>query len=173
MVEIKTLINEEELHKRVEEIAEQIEKEYEGKEITLICILKGSVFFTVDLAKKINGDVKLEFIRVSSYGEGTESTGEIKMKLDLKDSIKGKDVIVVEDIIDTGRTLSYLIEYLKMKKPNSVKLCALLDKPERRVKKNVKVDYTGFQIPDKFVVGYGLDWDERYRNLPYIGYIEQ
>ena len=95
------------------------------------------------------------------------------MKLDLKDSIKGKDVIVVEDIIDTGRTLSYLIEYLKMKKPNSVKLCASLDKPERRVKKNVKVDYTGFQIPDKFVVGYGLDWDEKYRNLPYIGYIEQ
>ena len=173
MVEIKTLINEEELHTRVNEIAKQIEKEYEGKEITLICILKGSVFFTVDLAKGINGDVKLEFIRVSSYGEGTESTGEIKMKLDLKDSIKGKDVIVVEDIIDTGRTLSYLIEYLKMKKPNSVKLCALLDKPERRVKKNVKVDYTGFQIPDKFVVGYGLDWDEKYRNLPYIGYIEQ
>lgn len=94
------------------------------------------------------------------------------MKLDLKDSIQGKDVIVVEDIIDTGRTLSYLIEYLKMKKPKSVKLCTLLDKPERRVKKNVKVDYTGFQIPDKFVVGYGLDWDERYRNLPYIGYIE-
>ena len=172
MVEIKTLINEEELHTRVNEIAKQIEKEYEGKEITLICILKGSVFFTVDLAKSINGDVKLEFIRVSSYGEGTESPGEIKMKLDLKDSIKGKDVIVVEDIIDTGRTLSYLIEYLKMKKPNSVKLCALLDKPERRVKKNVKVDYTGFQIPDKFVVGYGLDWDEKYRNLPYIGYIE-
>ena len=173
MVEIKTLINEEELHTRVNEIAKQIEKEYEGKEITLICILKGSVFFTVDLAKSINGDVKLEFIRVSSYGEGTESTGEIKMKLDLKDSIKGKDVIVIEDIIDTGRTLSYLIEYLKMKKPNSVKLCALLDKPERRVKKNVKVDYTGFQIPDKFVIGYGLDWDEKYRNLPYIGYIEQ
>ena len=95
-----------------------LEKDYEGKEITLICILKGSVFFTVDLAKRINGDVKLEFIRVSSYGEGTESTGEIKMKLDLKDSIQGKDVIVVEDIIDTGRTLSYLIEYLKMKKPN-------------------------------------------------------
>ena len=173
MVEIKTLINEEELHTRVNEIAKQIEKEYEGKDTTLICILKGSVFFTVDLAKSINGDVKLEFIRVSSYGEGTESTGEIKMKLDLKDSIKGKDVIVVEDIIDTGRTLSYLIEYLKMKKPNSVKLCALLDKPERRVKKNGKVDYTGFQIPDKFVIGYGLDWDEKYRNLPYIGYIEQ
>ena len=172
MVQVKTLIDEEKLHARIKEISKQIEKEYKGKEITLICILKGSVFFTVELAKNIEGDVKLEFIRVSSYGEGTESTGEIKMKLDLKDSIKGKDVIVIEDIIDTGRTLSYLIEYLKMKKPNSVKLCALLDKPDRRVKKEVKVDYIGFQIPDKFVVGYGLDWDEKYRNLPYIGYIE-
>ena len=173
MVEIKTLIDEEKLHNRIDEIAKQIEGEYKDKELTLICILKGSVFFTVDLAKRINGDVRLEFIRVSSYGEGTESTGEIKMKLDLKDSIQGKDIIVVEDIIDTGRTLSYLIEYLKMKKPNSVKLCALLDKPDRRVMKDVKVDYTGFEIPDKFVVGYGLDWDEKYRNLPYIGYIEQ
>lgn len=173
MEEIKILIDEEKLHKRVDEIAKQIEDEYKGKEIIFICILKGSIFFTVDLAKKINGDVKLEFIRVSSYDEGTESSGEIKMKLDLKDSIQGKDVIVIEDIIDTGRTLSYLIEYLKMKKPNSLKLCALLDKPERRVKKDVKVDYTGFQIPDKFVVGYGLDVAEKYRNLPYIGYIEQ
>lgn len=172
MRELKTLINEEMLHKRIDEIAKQIEEEYKDKEITLICILKGSVFFTVDLAKKIKGNVKLEFIRVSSYGEGTESTGEIKMKLDLKDSIQGKDVIVVEDIIDTGRTLSYLIEYLKMKKPNSVKLCALLDKPERRIK-DVKVDYTGFQIPDKFVIGYGLDCNEEYRNLPYIAYIEE
>ena len=108
MVEIKTLIDEEKLHNRIDEIAKQIEEEYKGKELTLICILKGSVFFTVDLAKRINGDVRLEFIRVSSYGEGTESTGEIKMKLDLKDSIQGKDIIVVEDIIDTGRTLSYL-----------------------------------------------------------------
>ena len=171
MEEIKVLIDEEKLEKRVQEIATQIEEEYKGKELTLICILKGSIFFTVDLAKKINGDVRLEFIRVSSYNEGTESSGEIKMKLDLKDSIQGKDVIVIEDIIDTGRTLSYLIEYLKMKKPNSVKLCALLDKPDRRVV-DVKVDYTGFQIPDKFVIGYGLDWDEKYRNLPYIGYIE-
>lgn len=173
MDKIKVLIDEEKLNKRIDEIAADIEKEYAGKEITLICILKGSVFFTVDLARRINGDVKLEFIRVSSYNDGTESSGEIKMKLDLKDSIKGKDVIVIEDIIDTGRTLSYLIEYLKMKKPNSVKLCALLDKPERRVKKNVKVDYTGFEIPDKFVVGYGLDFDEKYRNLPYVGYIEE
>ena len=173
MVQIKTLIDEEKLHARIKEIAKQIEKEYAGREITLICILKGSVFFTVELAKNIEGNVKLEFIRVSSYNEGTQSTGEIKMKLDLKDSIQGKDVIVIEDIIDTGRTLNYLIDYLKMKQPNSVKLCALLDKPSRRVVKEVKVDYTGFEIPDKFVVGYGLDWDENYRNLPYIGYIEQ
>ncbi len=171
MGEIKTLIDEEKLQNRINEIAKQIEGEYKGKEITLICILKGSVFFTVELAKRIKGDVKLEFIRVSSYNDGTESSGEIKMKLDLKDSIKGKDVIVIEDIIDTGRTLSYLIEYLKMKRPNSVKLCALLDKPDRRTV-YVKVDYTGFQIPDKFVVGYGLDFDEKYRNLPYVGYIE-
>ncbi len=171
MVEIKTLIDEEKLHKRVDEIAKQIEKEYKGKEIIFVCILKGSIFFTVDLARRIKENVKLEFIRVSSYRDGTESTGEINMKLDLKDSIQGKDVIVIEDIIDTGRTLSYLIKYLKMKKPNSVKLCALLDKPDRRVV-DVKVDYTGFQIPDKFIVGYGLDWDEKYRNLPYIGYIE-
>lgn len=172
MVEIKTLIDEQKLHQRINEIANEIQEEYKGKEITFICILKGSVFFTMDLAKRIDGDVRLEFIRVSSYGEGTESSGEIKMKLDLKDSIQGKDVIVIEDIIDTGRTLSYLIEYLKMKKPNSVKLCALLDKPDRRVI-DVNVDYTGFQIPDKFVVGYGLDWDEKYRNLPYIGYVEE
>jgi hypoxanthine phosphoribosyltransferase len=171
MGEIKVLIDEKKLQERIQEIAKQMEDEYKGKELTLICILKGSIFFTVDLAKNINGDVKLEFIRVSSYNDGTESSGEIKMKLDLKDSIQGKDVIVIEDIIDTGRTLAYLIEYLKMKKPNSVKLCALLDKPDRRVQQ-VNVDYTGFQIPDKFVVGYGLDWDEKYRNLPYIGYIE-
>ena len=171
MEEIKVLIDEQKLQTRIEEIADQIQKEYKGKELILICILKGSIFFTVDLAKRITGDVKIEFIRVSSYNDGTESSGEIKMKLDLKDSIQGKDVIVIEDIIDTGRTLSYLIEYLKMKKPNSVKLCALLDKPDRRTI-DVKVDYTGFQIPDKFVVGYGLDFDEKYRNLPYVGYIE-
>lgn len=171
MEEVKELISKETLSKRLDEIASQIEKDYKGKEITLICILKGSVFFTVDLARRIKGDVRLEFIRVSSYNEGTESSGEIKMKLDLKDSIQGKDVIVIEDIIDTGRTLSYLIQYLKMKKPNSVKLCALLDKPERRVI-DVKVNYTGFQIPDKFVVGYGLDANEKYRNLPYVGYID-
>ena len=171
MDEIKVLIDEQTVQNRIKELAEQIKKDYQGKEITLICILKGSVFFTVDLAKKIDSDVKLEFIRVSSYGEGTCSSGEIKMKLDLKDSIQGKDVIVVEDIIDTGRTLKYLVEYLELKKPNSIKLCTLLNKQERRVCE-VKVDYIGFDIPDEFVIGYGLDYDEKYRNLPYIGYFE-
>ncbi len=170
MDQVKVLIDEEAISKKVTEIAKKIEKEYEGKEITLICILKGSTFFTVDLAKKINGNVKIEFIQVSSYGSSTINDGKIELKLDLKESIDGKDVIIVEDIIDTGRTLSYLIEHLKGRKPNSLKLCTLLDKPERRIY-DVKVDYTGFEIPDKFVVGYGLDVDEKYRNLPYIGYI--
>ena len=159
MDEIKVLIDEQKIQDKVTEIAKRIEKDYEGKEITLICILKGSSFFTVDLAKKINGNVKIEFIQVSSYGSSTVSS-----------EIENKDVIVVEDIIDTGRTLSYLLAHLKGRKPNSLKLCTLLDKPERRLY-DVKVDYTGFEIPDKFVVGYGLDFNEQYRNLPYIGYI--
>ena len=171
MGDLKVLIDEQTLQNRIKEIAKQIEEEYKGKTITIICILKGSVFFTVDLAKSINEDVRVEFIRVSSYGGDTVSSGEIKMKLDLKDSINGKDVIVVEDIVDTGRTLSYLMEYLKLKQPNSLKICTLLDKKERRVCE-VEPDYVGFEIPDEFVVGFGLDYDEKYRNLPYIGYFE-
>ena len=171
MNEIKVLIDEQTLQKRIQEMADQIKKDYEGKQITFICILKGSVFFTVDLVKKIDQDVRLEFIRVSSYGGNTCSSGEIKMKLDLKDSIQDKDVIVVEDIIDTGRTLKYLLEYLQLKKPKSIKLCTLLNKQERRVC-DVNVDYIGFDIPDEFVVGFGLDYDEKHRNLPYIGYFE-
>lgn len=171
MEKIKVLLDEETINKRIEELAKQIEKEYRGKEIIFVSILKGSVFFAVDLARKIKWNVKMEFMRVSSYNSGTDSSGEIKLKLDLKDSIQGKDVIIVEDIIDSGRTLSYLIEYLKMKKPNSIKLCTLLDKVDRR-EVNVNVDYTGFKIPNKFVVGYGLDYDEKYRNLSYVGYIE-
>ena len=169
MDNINVLIDEEKLDKKVRQIAKRIEQDYAGKEITLICILKGSTFFTVDLAKKINGNVKIEFIQVSSYGASTISSN-IELKLDLKESIENKDVIIVEDIIDTGRTLSYLIEHLKGRNPKSLKLCALLDKPERR-QYDVKVDYVGFEIPDKFVVGYGLDYNEMYRNLPYVGYI--
>lgn len=172
MENLNVLIDEKTLQARVKEIADEIRKEYNGKTITLICILKGSTFFTADLARYLyDQDVRLEFIRVSSYNEGTVSSGEIKMKLDLKDSLQGKDAIVVEDIIDTGRTLSYLIEYLRLKNPNSLKLCALLTKPSRRVC-NVDADFIGFEVPDKFVVGYGLDCNEQYRNLPYIGYLE-
>ena len=169
MENLKVLIDEEEIQNRIKEIAEQIEKDYIGKDIVLICILKGSTFFTVDLAKKINKNVKIEFIQVSSYGSSTIGSENIELKLDLKESIDGKDVIIVEDIIDTGRTLSYLIEHLKGRKPSSLKLCTLLDKPERRIY-DVKVNYVGFQIPDKFVVGYGMDFNELYRNLPYITY---
>ena len=167
---LKVLITEEELQKRIAEMAEQIHKDYNGEEITFICILKGSIFFTVELAKRIPNDINFEFIRVSSY-HGENSTGVIKMKVDLQGDIAGKDVIVIEDIVDTGRTLSYLKEYLKSKNPNSIKICSLLDKKERRAVE-MEADYVGFDIPDKFVVGYGLDVDEKYRNLPYIGYFD-
>ncbi len=169
---IGVLIAEEEVDKKIREIAEKISKDYEGKTVTLICILKGSVFFTCELAKRITIPVKLDFMSVSSYGAGTESSGRVKIIKDLDDSVEGKDIIVIEDIIDSGRTLSHLMTLLSSRKPNSIKLCTLLDKPDRRVVP-VDVDYTGFNIPDKFVVGYGLDYDQNYRNLPYIGVIEQ
>lgn len=167
---VKVLISEEELNNRITELANQIYKDYNGQDITFICILKGSIFFTVELAKRMPCDINFEFIRVSSY-HGTNSTGVIELKVELQGDIKGKDVIVIEDIIDTGRTLSYLKEYLKSKEPNSVKICSLLDKKERR-ECVMDADYVGFDIPDKFVLGYGLDVDEKYRNLPYIGYFE-
>ena len=170
MEEIKTLINQKDLEKRIKEMAEQIDKDYEGKELVLIGILKGSVMFMTELAKNIKSDVALDFMDVSSY-EGKESTGRIKINKDIRDSIEGKDVLIVEDIVDTGRTLSYLKEYLKSKKANSIKIATMLSKPTRRVVK-LDADYLGFEIDDKFVVGYGLDYNEKYRNLPYIGYIE-
>ena len=171
MEELKVLIDEKTLQERIGELAEKIMKDYEGKDITFICILKGSALFTVDLAKKIKNNVRLEFIRVSSYGDSTVSSGTVTMKLDLQDSIEGRDIIVIEDIIDTGRTLSYLRDYLKDKKPASLKICTLLDKKERR-QFDIEPDYTAFQIPDKFVVGYDLDDKENYRNLPYVGYFD-
>lgn len=171
MEELKVLIEEEKVQKKVEELAKQIEADYEGKELLLICILKGSIVFTVDLARKLNKKVKIDFLQVSSYGKKMISSGNVDLKLDLQESIEGKHVLVVEDIIDTGKTLKYLLEHLKGKKPASLKLCSLLDKPEKRVYE-VDVDYVGFQIPDKFVVGYGLDYNEMYRNLPYIGYLD-
>ena len=167
---LKVLISEEELNKRAQELADQIYKDYNGQEVTFICILKGSIFFTVELSKRMKSDVNFEFIRVSSY-HGQNSTGVIEMKVELQGDIKDKDVIIIEDIIDTGRTLSYLTEYLKSKGPRSLKICSLLDKKERRECK-MEADYVGFDIPDVFVLGYGLDVDEKYRNLPYIGYFE-
>ena len=167
---LKVLISEEEIQKRISELAKQICDDYKGQDITFICILKGSIFFTVELAKKMPCDINFEFIRVSSY-HGENSTGVIKMKVDLQGDIKDKNVIIIEDIVDTGRTLSYLKEYLKSKEPRSLKICSMLDKKERRVCK-LDADYVGFNIPDKFVVGYGLDVDEKYRNLPYIGVVE-
>ena len=167
---ISVLLSEEEVDKRIKEMAEQITKDYEGKNVHLICILKGSVFFTCELAKRIKVPVSMDFMSVSSYGADTKSSGIIKIVKDLDESITGKDVLVIEDIIDSGRTLSYLLGMLKDRKPNSLRLCTLLDKPDRRVI-DVDVDYTGFQIPDEFVVGYGLDYAQKYRNLPYIGIV--
>lgn len=170
---IRVLISEEDVNKKISEIAAQISKDYEGKEVHLICILKGGVFFTCELAKRITVPVSLDFMSVSSYGSGTESSGVVKIIKDLDEPLAGKHVVIVEDIIDSGRTLAYLIEILKQRNPLDIRLCTLLDKPERRVKKQVKVDYTCFVIPDEFVVGYGLDYDQKYRNLPYIGVVEQ
>lgn len=168
---IRQLLSEEAVDQRIREIGEQISKDYEGKSVHLICVLKGGVFFTCELAKRITVPVSLDFMSVSSYGAGTESSGIVKIVKDLDQPLEGKDVIIVEDIIDSGRTLSYLMDILKKRNPNSMTLCTLLDKPERRVV-DVKVDYVGFNIPDEFVVGYGLDYDQEYRNLPYIGVVE-
>ena len=169
---IRVLLSEEEVAKRIKEMGDVISSDYEGRPLHLICILKGGVFFTCELAKRLTVPVSMDFMSVSSYGSGTESSGVVRIVKDLDESIAGKNVLIVEDIIDSGRTLAYLIEILKQRNPESIHLCTLLDKPERRVKKQVKVDYTCFTIPDEFVVGYGLDYDQKYRNLPYIGVVE-
>jgi len=168
---LKVLISKEEVDKKIREMGERISKDYEGKEIHLVCVLKGGVFVTCELAKNITVPLSLDFMSVSSYGDGTVSSGRVKIIKDLDDSIEGKDVLIVEDIIDSGNTLKYLIDLLNSGKPNSIKICTLLDKPERRTS-DVYVEYVGFQIPDKFVVGYGLDHAQKLRNLPYIGVIE-
>jgi hypoxanthine phosphoribosyltransferase len=168
---INVHFTEEEIDKRIREIGAQISKDYGDEPVTLVCILKGSAIFTCELAKRITSPVQLEFMSVSSYGSGTSSSGVVRIVHDLDSSIEDKNVIVIEDIIDSGRTLSYLLENLKTRNPKSVKLCTLLDKPDRRVC-DVPVDYVGFVIPDEFVVGYGLDYDQQYRNLPYIGFVE-
>lgn len=167
---VDILISEDEVNKKIEEIGKIISKEYEGKNVHLICVLKGGAFFMCELAKRITVPVSMDFMAVSSYGSGTESSGSLKMIKDLDESIEGKDVLIVEDIIDSGRTLDKLVPLLKTRGPKSLKVCTLLDKPDRRVV-DVNVDYTCFAIPDEFVVGYGLDYDQRYRNLPFIGVV--
>lgn len=167
---IKVLISQEEIQKRLYELAEQLDKEYEGKEVTVVCVMRGGVFFTVDLTLKMKTRLKYEFLTIESY-EGTESTGNIKLLEDLREPIEGKDVLILEDIVDSGRSMTFLLKYLKSKNPASLKVCTLVDRVSRR-EFNVPLDYVGFAIPDKFVIGYGLDVDSKYRNLPYIGYIE-
>lgn len=165
------LFSEEQLKARVREIAGQIDRDFAGKEPMLISVLRGSFIFMADLMRSITLPCTVDFMAVSSYGAGTTSSGQVKITKDLSESIEGKDVIVVEDILDSGNTLSYLLQILQARHPASMKLCTLLDKPDRRIKP-VHVDYSGFSIPDEFVVGYGLDFAEKYRNLPYIGVLK-
>ena len=167
----RVLFSEEELKNRVAEIAAQIDKDYAGKQPLLVSVLRGSFVFMADLVRQIHVPCTVDFMAVSSYGAGTSSSGQVKIIKDLSEHIEGKDLIVVEDILDSGNTLSYLLQLLQARKPASVRLCTLLDKPSRRVKE-VEVSYCGFSIPDYFVVGYGLDYAEKYRNLPYIGVLK-
>lgn len=169
-MDIKVLITEQEIASRTRELAEQIQKDYNNEEIVIVCILKGATFFAVELAKRIESDTIIDFMKVSSY-EGTESTGKINFTLDISEDITGKNVLIVEDIVDTGRTLAYVKKYLESKNPKNVKICTMLNKKERRVI-DLEPEYVAFNIPDKFVIGYGLDYDEKYRNLPYVGYLE-
>ena len=172
MAKIKQMLSEEQIAKKVVELAKKIENDFEGEELLVVGILKGASIFVSDLIRKINLDVNIDFMSVSSYGNGTESSGIVKIIKDLDVNIEGKNVLIVEDIIDSGLTLSNLVATLETRNPKSLKLCTLLDKPQRR-KVNIPVDYVGFVIEDNFIVGYGIDWAEKYRNLPYIGIVEQ
>ena len=166
----KVLISKEELESRITELAEQIDKDYLGREITIVCVMRGAVFFGVELTLKMKTKLKYEFITISSY-EGENSTGEVMLRTDLRESIEGKDVLIVEDIIDTGRSMKYLLEHLKSKNPRTLKVCALANKAERR-EVEVPIDYLGFEVPNKYIVGFGFDIDNNYRNLPYVATLE-
>ena len=168
---VSVLISEEEVNARIAEMGAEITERFKGESVYLICILRGSIFFTTELAKRIDLPMEIDFMTVSSYGAETVSSGVINIKQDLAGTIEGKNVIVVEDIIDSGNTLSRLLQLFKSRNPKTLTLCTLLDKPARR-ETEVPVDYTGFVVPDKFIVGYGLDWDQRFRNLPYVGVVE-
>ncbi|MBS5788612.1 MAG: hypoxanthine phosphoribosyltransferase [Clostridioides difficile] len=166
------MLSEEEIKAKVYELAKQIEQDYKGEDVLVVGILKGASVFVADLIRCIDLDVNIDFMSVSSYGAGTATSGTVKILKDLDVDIEGKNVLVVEDIIDSGLTLSNLVATLETRKPKSLKLCTLLDKPERRTA-DIHVDYVGFVIDDKFIVGYGIDYDEKYRNLPYIAIVEE
>ena len=168
----EVLFSEEVLNQRITELGAQLTEEYKGKSLVVIGILKGSNIFTSDLVRKIDLSLRMEFMAVSSYGNATESTGVVKILKDLDREIKGEHVLIVEDIVDSGLTLKYLKEILETRKPASIKICTLLDKPARR-KEDITPDYLGFEVPDEFIVGYGIDYAERYRNLPYIGILKR
>ncbi|WP_028400050.1 hypoxanthine phosphoribosyltransferase [Ectobacillus panaciterrae] len=167
-----TLISETEIKQRVKQLAEEIEKDYNNEAIFLIIVLKGSFVFAADLIREMKGDIKVDFISVSSYNDQTETTGKVKLLKDLDANITNQNVVVIEDIIDSGLTLHFLRDHLHMHKPKQIKICTLLDKPERR-KADLPVDYIGFVIPDEFIVGYGIDYAQMYRNLPYIATVEK
>ena len=167
----RVLLSEEELRQRVRELGEEISKEYVGKEILMIGVLRGAVMFMADLARAIDVPVMIDFMAVSSYGTSTSSSGIVRILKDLDEEVAGKHVLIVEDIIDSGLTLSYLVDNIKSRQPASVRICTLLNKPERR-KVDLEVNYNGFTVPDEFVVGYGLDYAEKYRNLPFIGILK-
>lgn len=167
---VKVMISEEQVNERIKVLAEQISKDFEGKSVHLVCILKGSIFFCCELAKRITIPVTMDFMSVSSYGSETVSSGRVRILKDLDEPIQGKNVLVIEDIIDSGRTLAHLSALLQARAPETLSLCTLLDKPDRR-EVTVAVKYVGFVIPDEFVVGYGLDYDQYYRNLPYVGVV--
>ena len=168
---VTQMIKEEDVNSRIKELAAKIDEDYKGEEIFIVCILRGAAFFACELAKRINAPVTIDFMQVSSYGAGTVSSGEVRIIKDIDLSVRDKNVIIVEDIVDTGNTLSTLRDIFEHRKSKSVKICSLLDKPDRR-EVEVDIDYVGFTVPDKFIVGYGLDCDQKYRNLPYIGVIE-
>ena len=169
---ISVHLTEEQLNERIAQMGAEITKKFAGESVYIVCILKGSIFFTTELAKRIELPMTIDFMSVSSYGAETRSSGVVNIKKDLEQSIEGENVIIVEDIVDSGNTLSRLVSLFKSRNPKTLTICTLLDKPDRRVVHDLKVDYTGFVIPDKFVVGYGLDYDQKYRNLPYIGVVE-
>lgn len=168
---LQVLYTEEQIQDKVRELGEQISRDYAGKTPLLVSVLKGSFVFMADLVRNIDIPCTIDFMAVSSYGSGTKTTGEVKIIKDLDQRLDGKDVIVVEDILDSGVTLSYLMEILKARGAKSLTLCTFLDKPERR-KRSVQVQYSGYTVPDEFIVGYGLDYDEKYRNLPYLGILK-